>query len=231
MIYFSRWSRKKFAAFNSLHRIVKICALSLTVSMVVQPSKVKAQPGSTQQLSVEKEEALDEVVVTAERTPVSMAKLSKIVTVIGKSEIDAAPATNLEDLLEYALNVDVRQRGGFGIQSDISIKGGNYEQTLILLNGVNITDPQSGHLSLNLPIDIQSIDRIEILQGPAARVLGPNAFAGVINIITGTRKINQVQASLMGGENGLNRQALGLNLITKKLSHHYQLRAHRATVT
>ena len=69
----------------------------------------------------------------------------KIVNVISQREIQNAPVQSIEDLLEYAVNIDLRQRGIDGIQSDVSIRGGSFEQVLILLNGIKINDPQTGH--------------------------------------------------------------------------------------
>jgi len=82
---------------------------------------------------------------------------------------------------------------------------------MILLNGINITDPQTGHHNLNLPVDLNSIDRIEIIEGPASRVHGPNAFSGAINIITATSQNNKMSARMMAGENGLYQLGMSLN--------------------
>jgi iron complex outermembrane receptor protein len=80
--------------------------------------------------------------------------------------------------------VDVRQRGGFGVQTDISIDGGTFDQIAILLNGVNIGNPQTGHLSADFPVSLEDIERIEIIEGAAARVFGASAFNGAVNIVT-----------------------------------------------
>jgi iron complex outermembrane receptor protein len=109
------------------------------------------------------------------------------------------------------MNVDVRERGPLGVQADLSLRGGSFDQVMILLNGINITDPQTGHHNLNLPVDINSIERIEIIEGPASRVHGPNAFSGAVNIVTGTSRQNRVSASAMTGDNGLYRAGATLN--------------------
>ena len=108
----------------------------------------------------------------------------KIGYVIDQYEIQNAPVQSIEDLLEYAINIDLRQRGIDGIQSDISIRGGSFEQVLILLNGIKINDPQTGHHSMNIPVSIQQIEKIEILTGGATRIYGNYAYTGVINVIT-----------------------------------------------
>src|SRR5690606_40560633 len=97
--------------------------------------------------------------------------------------------------------VETRQRGGFGTQADISIDGGSYQQTLVLLNGVKIHDHQTAHNSLNLPVPVEVIERIEILRGPAARIYGVNALTGAVNIVTKKADSNQVFAHVFGGSN------------------------------
>ena len=201
IVAFRCWSRKKYAVFNSLHKVIKICTLCIIYNIIVLPEKAEAQR-SNDNLQVKSYE-LGDVVVTASRTPIEAQQAARIVSVITKSEIERSPAQNLNDLLRFVAGVDIRQRGAFGVQADISIRGGTYDQTLILLNGVNVTDTQSGHHNLNLPIDLESIERIEILQGPAAKSFGPNAFNGAINIITGNSKHNHIRASGMFGQYGL----------------------------
>lgn len=217
LVAFRCWSRKKYAVFNSLHKIIKICTLCIIYNIIVLPEKTQAQRGNDS-LQVKTYE-LDDVVVTAGRTPIEAQQAARIVTVITKSEIERAPVQNLNDLLRYVAGVDIRQRGPFGAQADISINGGTYDQTLILLNGVNITDPQTGHFNLNLPIDIESIERIEILQGPAAKSFGPNAFNGAINIITGNSQHNHIRSSDMIGQFGLYKASVNISNTVGNFEH------------
>ena len=94
-------------------------------------------------------------------------KIKKNITniqIISSEEIENSPVQSVEDLLEYAINVDIRQRGRQGVQSDISIRGGSFEQVLIMLNSMKLNDPQTGHHNLNLPITLEQIERIEELQ-------------------------------------------------------------------
>lgn len=210
IVHFSHWSRKSYAIFNSLSREVKICTLSVACSMVVSSTNVEAQVSDSLQHAMKAE--IDEVVVTAEGAPVMLAKASKMVTVISRSEVERSPLQSIDALLEHSPSVDVRQRGGYGIQSDVSIRGGNFEQTLILLNGINLNDPQTGHLSMNLPFELSSVERIEIIHGPAARTFGANAFSGVINIITGIKPGNHFRFSTMAGQYGLYSESASLSL-------------------
>lgn len=128
--------------------------------------------------------SIDSVAVTASRVPVALHASARTVTLIDSEAIAAAPVETVNDLLKYAAGVDVRQRGAFGMQTDISMRGGTYNQVAVLLNGINITDPQTGHNSFDFPVSLSDIDHIEILEGPAARVYGTSALVGAINIVT-----------------------------------------------
>jgi vitamin B12 transporter len=126
----------------------------------------------------------DRVVVTTSPTGSSLADALESVTVIGRAEIEAMPAATLADLLASAAGVDIRRRGASGVQADIGIRGTAYEQTLLLLNGIPLKDPQTGHHDLNVPVALEHIERIEVVRGPGGIAWGGNATGGVINIIT-----------------------------------------------
>ncbi len=190
--------------------------------MAPDPDKNAATADPDDSLSI-RHFLADEVIVTASRTPVEAQKATRIVTIISKSEIARAPAQNLNDLLRNIPGVDIRQRGPLGTQADISIRGGTFDQTLILLNGINVTDPQTGHHNLSLPVDIESIERIEILNGPAAKSFGPNAFSGVVNIITGNSRPDNIRSSLLLGQYGLSRASANISNTAGKLEQFMSL--------
>lgn len=106
------------------------------------------------------------------------------IQIIDRKTIESLPANSISEILSYCNGIDVRQRGPNGVQSDISINGGTFDQSLILINGIKMIDPQTGHHIMNLPISISSIERIEILKGATASRYGLNALVGAINIIT-----------------------------------------------
>ncbi|MDR1055797.1 MAG: TonB-dependent receptor [Prevotellaceae bacterium] len=194
---FNHWTRKPYAAFNSMKKCFKMGVVSVCYAMIALASQdVFAQ---TDTLIMNKTVILDEASVMVIRQQV-YSEMARIVTVINKDEIKKMPVRTLQDLLENISSIDVRNRGGEGVQADVSIRGGTFDQVLILLNGINITDPQTGHHNLNIPVDLASIDRIEVLQGPGSRILGPNAFSGAINIITGKANTNNIQLKLTGGQ-------------------------------
>jgi iron complex outermembrane receptor protein len=200
MFTFKRWGGKSYSLFSAIKKPVRIGVLLAVYTTVAEPDYVFAQTDSSK---VSMEYNLDEVLIGAQRAPVAFSQVARIVSVINREEIEAAPVQSIQELLEYALSVDVRQRGIHGVQADISVRGGSFDQTLILLSGINISDPQSGHHALNLPVSLKNIQRIEILEGPSARVFGPNAFSGAINIITTTEGNSSIKADILTGQHQL----------------------------
>ncbi|WP_029904433.1 TonB-dependent receptor [Prevotella sp. 10(H)] len=223
---FKRFVRKAYSAFNSMHRIVNIgvvrgCAISfLTVSTVAAQTSAD---GEQQQKVLEKE--LDEVMVTASRIETPINQTAKQVTVLSKEQIQQAPVQSIQDLLIYAANIDVVQRAGHGVQADISIRGGSKDQTAILLNGVNLSNSHTGLYSLDIPINLSDIERIEIIHGPSALIYGTSAFAGGVNIITKKNVDAKGYARIEGGMHNLRgmevRGATKQGITTTSLSAGY----------
>ena len=216
LLRFRRWSRAKYAIFCSLGRQVSIGRLSVDVcnaSLLKQPARTISTGlsgvvlSALFSLSVVDDAAaqpdtlltvpLSEVEVFAQRQQQLGADLSRIVHVVSRAELQQAAVHSLPDLLRFIAGIDIRQRGGDGVQTDLSIRGGTFDQALVLINGINVTDPQTGHHSLNIPIDFSSIERIEFLHSPATRVLGLNAFSGAINIVT--RQAERTEAAVRCG--------------------------------
>jgi iron complex outermembrane receptor protein len=137
---------------------------------------------------------LTEVEVSSNRISLPFSKTSHTIKIITKDDINNALATNVADLLQQVVGIDVRRRGIDGMQSDLYIRGGNFDQTLILIDGVKMDDVQTGHHSMNAILPLENIERIEIIKGPAARVFGQNAFTGAINIVT--KKISKNELNL-----------------------------------
>lgn len=221
---FRRWTRNPWGIFSSLGKAIRIGVLSVCFSLLVLPGKGQNMPdtiinndGSAREIQ------LDEVVVSAQRSPVLNSELLRVVQVISRKEIEQAAPGNLADLLEFVRGVDIRQRGGQGMQSDISIRGGSFDQTMVLLNGVNLTDPQTGHHNLNLPVDINTIERIEVLKGPGARIFGPNAFNGAVNIITGDGAKKAINANISAGQYKTGDFSLSVSQPAGKTAHYLSI--------
>lgn len=183
---FKRFARKSYSAFNSMHKVVTIgvlagCTLASAHAASVEPMEQTHIETSADSIPLNE---LDELVVTASKVNLPINMAAKQVTIISRVEIERAPVRSIEDLLNYVAGIDMLQRGPHGVQADISIRGGSFDQTAILLNGVNLTNPQTGHYSFNIPVNLSDIERIEIVQGPSSLVYGAGAFSGGVNIIT-----------------------------------------------
>jgi len=185
------------------NRYFKIIVALLAIQIIGSGKMNSLFAQAINDTSISKYLTLEQLVISADRTPVMFEQLKRSIQVINRKEIERLPVRNLAELISYAVNADIRSRGTSGMQADISIRGGSFDQTLVLLNGINISDPQTGHHNMDIPVDLSSINRIEILKGPGARVFGPNAFNGVINIITNEKTDDQISVSAMGGQYGL----------------------------
>jgi hypothetical protein len=106
---------------------------------------------------------LDQVTVTANISKSELIQTARNVTVISAKQIEQSPVKTIDGILQYALGVDVRSRSPFGVQSDVSIRGGNFEQTLVLIDGVKMNDPQTGHHNTNQAVMLNNLEKIEIL--------------------------------------------------------------------
>ena len=206
---FKHFSNKSYSLFNCLFKEVNIGVLSVATLTFANAGSISAQ---TESKTVSHEYMMDNVEVMGSRIPLTQAEAARLVTVLDRKTIENAPVQSVNDLLKYAAGIDVRQRGSMGIQTDISIRGGTFDQITILLNGVNISNPHTGHLAADFPVALEDIERIEILEGPAARVFGTSAFSGAINIVTFAESQKFVQADVTGGSYGLGGGGLRLNL-------------------
>ena len=221
-IRFRRFSHKAYAAFCSVHREVTIGRVaaymtdlemlksgkSIAVSALLLFAGVASAeadegvpkdsvPLNSQQLS------LQEVLVVSHKAEVH-SESYRLITQVSHAEIEALPIQTVADILQYLPGIDVRTRGANGAQADISMRGGTFDQVLVLLNGVPLSDFHTGHYALNIPVSAELIERVEVLQGTSANLHG--AFSGAINIVTKqavSRQPSEVRLKLTAGMNGL----------------------------
>jgi iron complex outermembrane receptor protein len=225
VVRFRQFQNSPYAVFRSLKVEVTIGVLSVATLTFATPDTASAQVALTLPQGQEKLYELEEVEVTSSRAPLTLGQSARLVTVLDREAIAAAPAQSVNDLLKFAAGVDVRQRGPIGSQTDISVRGGTNEQITILLNGININDPQTGHNAADFPVDISDIERIEVLEGPAGRVYGTSSLVGAINIVT--RKDTQtggnvhVEAGSFGYVSGGGRVNLPSNKLHNQFSSSY----------
>jgi len=133
-------------------------------------------------------------------TNLDLAQVPRAIDVITAAELQALPVTTVEAALKWATGVDLLERSP--AQADVSIRGGTFEQVLVLVDGVRVSDPQTGHFDLDLTIPLEQVERIEVLRGSASSAYGADAFGGVINIVTKAPTHARGTARIEGGSFG-----------------------------
>jgi outer membrane cobalamin receptor len=139
----------------------------------------------------------ERIVVTANAYPVPFENLSRAVTVFTNEDIRNLPVRSIADILALAVSADMQARAPFGVQSDIKLRGSAFSQVLLLVDGIRINDSQTGHHNSDFPVQLQDVERIEVLLGPGSSIYGADAFGGIINIIT--RRISMRRRGTFAG--------------------------------
>jgi len=123
------------------------------------------------------------VLVTGTFEPIPLEETQRSVMSIG---VQRAPLLFSSDVgyLRLDPSIDPQERAPGGVQSDLSIRGSTFGQTLVLIDGLRVNDAQTGHHNLDLPIPLDSIDRIEVLHGAGSTFYGADAMGGPVNFIT-----------------------------------------------
>ncbi len=139
----------------------------------------------------------DPVVILGSRVPAALPGLTRSVSVTG---LDAdAPVRSTAELLATQPAVEVNQRGQYGTQADLSVRGSTFEQVQVLLDGWDVGDAQTGHHTLDLPLGLADVSRLEVLRGHGSALYGANAFGGVVNVIPRTPSDRPGGALTLGG--------------------------------
>lgn len=168
--------------------------LALTILLILTNYWVNSQTNDTINL--------DELIISSSPNALEFKQVSRTVHIITKDEILNSPAFSIDDILKVHGGVDIRSRGAMGVQSDIYLRGGTFDQGLIMIDGISVNDPQTGHHNLNQAVDLDEVEKIEIFEGPGSRWFGPNSFSGGINIIRSKPKDRNLSVSLNGGSYG-----------------------------
>src|SRR5690606_11673822 len=178
----------------------KAISIFILVACLFSYSNVFSQTDSSAALT------LDPVTVTASVNPMQISRTGRNIMVIKGEEFKSLPVHSIDELLRYIPGIEVQLRGSMGAQSDIVLRGGTFQQVLVVLDGMRLNDPNTGHFNSYIPIVPSEIERIEILKGASSAIQGTDAVGGVINIITRSFAAKQneektnVSAGISAGE-------------------------------
>jgi iron complex outermembrane receptor protein len=152
----------------------------------------------------------DTVVVTGTYEPLSIEEIDRSVTLLPARVMELV-LNSLVDLLQLDPSLDLRERAPDGVQTDLSIRGANFEQTLVLLNGLRLNDVQSGHHDMDIPVPLDSVERVEVLRGSGSAMYGSDASGGVINVITAPPEGLELRLRTAVGNDGINQQRASIS--------------------
>lgn len=214
-IRFRRYSRAAYAVFNSLHRVVTIgrlvsyiadrqlrkSAVAVVVSLLLMPVAAMAQEDEPLE-----ELSLPAVQIVASST--STQTTAEPAVVLTVQDISNHSVRSVGDLLTLVAGIDLRVRGIGDVQGDVSMRGGSFDQMLVLVNGINLTDAQTGHHLMDIPIDISMVERVEVLTPSMLLSRGIVAFCGAVNIVVNEKAERRLLAEMGVGSNGTVRASV-----------------------
>ncbi|HWR35906.1 MAG TPA: TonB-dependent receptor [Clostridia bacterium] len=203
-----------------MNRILLVALILLSGTVFAQDSKVVTK---TQDLPIHRET----VVVTGSYQPVEVNDSDRSVNAI-EVGLRVPLYRNFVDVLRADPALDLRQRAP-GIQTDLSVRGASFEQTLILVDGLRVNDAQSSHHNMDLPLPFEALDRVEILHGSGSTMYGADAVGGVVNFITAPASMNELRFAVGGGNYGTDQQRAQLSLAGKNFSQRFSATRERST--
>lgn len=159
----------------------------------------------------------DSIVVTGTYEPMSLEEMDRAIRLL-PARSQAIMLNTLSDLLKLDPSLDLAERAPNGIQADLSIRGASFGKTLFLLNGMRMNDAQSGHHNMDIPVPLESVERVEVMRGSGSTMYGADAMGGVVNIITETPQVTELRLRTAVGSDGINQQRAAVNLAARKFS-------------
>ncbi|MFN5021208.1 MAG: TonB-dependent receptor plug domain-containing protein, partial [bacterium] len=165
---------------------------------------------------------LEPVLISSSAQQKRIRETGRNISVLTKDDIKNIPANSLDELLRFVPGIEVQQRGPQGSQSDLIIRGGTFQQLLVVIDGMRANEPLTGHFNAYIPIHPEEIERIEVIKGAAAAIFGPDAVGGVVHVITKAfthnfeTKNKSAAATLQGGQYGLFNGRIALSSSNKK---------------
>ncbi len=209
----SRWAGQRMGARCLLAFVLLMAPQVLSAQ---QASSSNSNPGEKTQVTKPKET----VVVTGVYEPLPLGEVDRPVTQIDVPS-NALVSNSLEDLLRLDSSIDLQERGANGTQADVAMRGGTFEQTLILVDGFRMNDLQTGHHDMDLPFDVDSFSDVEVLHGAGSALYGSDAVGGAINFITHPPVATELRVRAAGGNFGVNQESGIASLATKSLDEQF----------
>ena len=176
-----------------------ICGASEDLTVTAEGFAVArrtASPGAPVEVRLSIRPVETPIVVTGLIEPRELAETDRSLTVLNVDERDSV-SWSFADLLKTDSSVHIRERGPDGSQADLSIRGSGFDQVLVMVNGVRVSDAQTGHHSLDLPLPFEAVEQVEVLHGAGSTLYGSDAIGGTINFVT--KKPESKELKLMGG--------------------------------
>jgi len=180
--------------------------------LLVATQDLQAQQDNTQ-VSKPKET----VIVTGVYEPVPLGEVDRPITQIdiGHNEL---VSNSLEDFLRLDSSIDLQERGPNGTQADVAMRGGTFEQTLILVDGFRMNDLQTGHHDMDLPFPVDTFSQVEVLHGAGSALYGSDAMGGVINFISRPPTLSELRVRTGFGNFGVNQESAEGSLVRGRLA-------------
>jgi len=197
--------------------IMKINSYVLFAFTALCSAAISAQTDSLLRISV------PEAVISTCPGQLAPKEAPRSISVITPQDIIDGASISLGEVLEGVAGVDLRQRGAFGVQSDLSIRGGSFEQTALIINGVRWSAPHTAHHLMDVTFDVEDISRIEVLKGGSSPFLGTSALSGTVSIFTGPGRENKTLVSLETGSFGMLRLKSTVDLGSKNFRHRFAI--------
>jgi outer membrane cobalamin receptor len=159
-------------------KYLPLCLLFLGTAIAQQPPQQIPTPPQPPIAPV-----AQSISVTTTIEPLPLAESDRSVNIISPRN-QPLVTNSVVDLLRQDPSLNLQARAGNGVQADLSLRGTTFEQSLILLNGLSINDPETGHLNLDIPIPLDAVTRIDILHGSGSTFYGSDAIGGAVNLLT-----------------------------------------------
>ncbi|WP_260736250.1 TonB-dependent receptor plug domain-containing protein [Tunturiibacter lichenicola] len=155
-----------------------LCLTSAFAQQPMEPSGTTSKPTNA---SIDP--VAQSISVTTTLEPLPLAESNRSVNLISPRD-QPLVSNSVVDLLRQDPSLNLQARAANGVQADLSIRGTTFEQSLILLNGLRINDPETGHLNLDIPVPLDAVTRIDILHGSGSTFYGSDAIGGAVNLLT-----------------------------------------------